>query len=98
MSASNATKWAVLAHARLYWQSWEGEHIVYNSASGDTHLLDPVAAQVLQTLQREPMELATLMREVADTLDIDLDDELLAYMEAALSELGKLELVKEVSS
>jgi PqqD family protein of HPr-rel-A system len=95
---SKAVKWAVLANACLYWRSWDHEHIVYNSASGDTHLLDPITAQALQILQGEPMELSTLVSRVADILDIELDNELLVYLEATLSELRKLELVGNANS
>jgi hypothetical protein len=57
-----------------------------------------ITAQVLQTLQRQPMELSTVTRSVADSLDIELNNELLAYVEDTLFELRKLELVGEVAS
>jgi hypothetical protein len=44
------------------------------------------------------MELSTVTRSVADSLDIELNNELLAYVEDTLFELRKLELVGEVAS
>jgi PqqD family protein of HPr-rel-A system len=37
---------------RLEWREWGGLHIVYNPASGNTHLLNSVSALVLSSLER----------------------------------------------
>jgi hypothetical protein len=36
----------------LYWKLLEDIYVVYNSGSGPTHVLNPIAARVLQQLKR----------------------------------------------
>ena len=49
MTAS-PTRWKVHANSDLRWRSWQDDSVLYHGASGDTHLLDPVAAEALHFL------------------------------------------------
>ena len=80
----------------LYWQSWDDEFVVYNSGSGDTHLLDPVAAEALQILEREPANLTELAGNVSASLEIELDSELSGYLERVLSYFHRLGLIERI--
>jgi len=80
----------------LHWQSWDDEFVVYNSGSGDTHLLDVVAAEALQSLERESANLLELARKVAASLEIKLDDKLSAYLERLVPDFHRLGLVERI--
>jgi PqqD family protein of HPr-rel-A system len=89
-------RWTVPSESRLHWQSWDDEFVVYNSGSGDTHLLDVVAAEALHSLERESANLSELGRRVAAALEIKLDDNLSAHLERLLSDFHRLGLVERI--
>lgn len=89
-------KWMAIPGFSLHWQSWDDEFVVYNSGSGDTHLLDPVAAEALQSLQKRPANLSELARNLAESLEIKPDDKLLTYLERLLSDFHRLGLVERI--
>jgi PqqD family protein of HPr-rel-A system len=77
---------------RLLFRSWESEAAVvcYDTLSGDTHLLNLIAAQALICLQQEsPIQLDALVDRVAASLDIDVDDELVHFIEDTLSDFSR---------
>jgi PqqD family protein of HPr-rel-A system len=75
--------WRVPKGASLLRQSWdEVEFIVFNRASGQTHLLDAFSAAVLRRIEACPSRIADLRRHFASGLELD---------EEALSE--RLEVV-----
>ena len=83
--------WKVAGDARLLFQSWENESAVicYDTFSGDTHLLSLAAAQALVCLQQEPsVQLDVLVARVAASLGIDVDDELVSFIENTLSDFS----------
>jgi len=84
--------WKVAGDARLLFQSWENESAVicYDTRSGDTHLLNPVAAEALACLQQPSfVQLDALVDRVAASLDIDVDDELVRFIEDTLSDFSQ---------
>ena len=96
MTCAKATRWRVLSEFSLHWQSWDDEFVVYNSGSGDTHLLDPVAAEALQNLEQESADLSELVARVAASLEIEPDTDFAAYLEQLLSDLYKLGLIARI--
>jgi PqqD family protein of HPr-rel-A system len=57
----SADVWRLPAGVSLLWQSWhEDEVIVYNRASGQTHLLDAFSAAVLRRIEAAPATTAGL--------------------------------------
>jgi len=74
----------------LLWKSWDGEFVVYNSGSGDTHLLDPLTAEVLKNIQQGPIAPA----ELAAKLFVSDNESLDAYLSAVLRKLEELELIE----
>ena len=50
--------------ARLHWAGWDGEHVVFNEHSGQTHLLDGVRAFVLHLLGEAPRTPAQQLAEL----------------------------------
>jgi PqqD family protein of HPr-rel-A system len=96
MTSIETAIWKVPSKFQLHWRSWDDEFVVYNNGSGDTHLLDPLAAQALQGLVREQASLSELTVKVANSLEIEPDSELSAYLERLLSDFYKLGLIERI--
>ena len=82
---AGAEVWRLPAGASLLWQSWdEDEVIVFNRASGQTHLLDAFSAAVLRRIEAAPTTLPHLQRYFAADLALEesvLSDRLSAFCE-----------------
>ena len=94
MTSAESTRWLAIPEITLYWYSWDNEFIVYNSASGDAHLLDQVSAETLKVLERESANLSKLVDMVSASLKIKPDGKLTVYLEKLLSQLAKLGLIE----
>lgn len=87
--------WRVVPGQLLAFREWDGEAVLYNDLSGNTHLLDGGAVDVLLALRAGPLDAATLAARLADRFDAD-GDPLAAAIEAMLSELAGLDLVESL--
>lgn len=74
--------------------SWGDEHIVYNSRSGNTHLVDELTYFTLQCVKSSLCDASTLYQEVANATNMHLDDELKTYLQQVLSQLAQNNLVE----
>ena len=86
--------WRVISEHALHFCSWGDEFIVYNSLSGDTHLLGLTAAHVLLTLQQTPSDVTKLAESLAPMLQTKMDDELVFQIDHLLAELDTLALIE----
>ncbi|MFN3397448.1 MAG: HPr-rel-A system PqqD family peptide chaperone [Sulfurimicrobium sp.] len=83
----------ISGHA-LHFRSWGDESVVYNSLSGDTHLLGLAAAHVLLKLQQAPSDAVALAESLAPVLQTGFDEELVLETERLLAELDRLALIE----
>lgn len=85
--------WRLVPGQRLQYRCWDGECVLYNDLSGDTHLLDEFALALLEQLQAAPQAAAQL----ASAFDLDDmsegDDDGVAMLQAMLDDLAALHLV-----
>lgn len=81
---------------KLRWRCWDGEYVVFNPLTGDTHLLDVAAGGVLMDIVAGPATTDELVGRAADFLDVDSDPALLAYIKNILQRLDELGLVEPV--
>ena len=94
MSLDHPNKcWRTTAGFSPEWREWEGEVVVFDSYSGDTHAFDAITAFVLETLSAQSQDTQTLMEQVADQFALPPDSELLAYLDKALNQLSSLRLI-----
>jgi PqqD family protein of HPr-rel-A system len=64
--------WRLPEGVSLLWQSWdEDEVIVFNRASGQTHLLDAFSAAVLRQIESAPTTMPDLRQHFATEFDLD---------------------------
>lgn len=87
-------KWQVAAENELLFRSWDDEFVVYNGATGDTHLLGLVAAQVMLKLQQAPADAVKLAEWVAPLLQIEPDDEFVLFIEQILTDFDNLGIIE----
>jgi PqqD family protein of HPr-rel-A system len=64
-AAGAALQWRLAPGQRLAHHGWDGEHVLYNDLSGDTHLLDQAALALLLCLRSGPLSEAALAGELA---------------------------------
>lgn len=90
-------RWRTIRDDAFLFRAWDDEVVIYNSLSGDTHIIDRTAAQILQTLQQTPSDVGTLAQLVAAELQCEPGDELSQDIESVLSDMAALSLVECVS-
>ena len=88
--------WRITGGCRLHWRAWGEESIVYDAASGDTHLLDPLSAEVLKALERSSMATAQLAELLGARLESVPEGELSSHISALLPRLHDLGLIESV--
>ena len=84
-----ATLWHITENQRLLFRSWDDRAAVicYDTLSGDTHLLNPLAAATLCRLQQDtPLRLDALACHVAASLGTEADEALVLSIEESLTE------------
>jgi PqqD family protein of HPr-rel-A system len=85
--------WRVVPGQSLVFREWDGEAVLYNDLSGNTHLLDGAAIDVLQALRQRPADAATLAAGLAGHFEASAD-ELSLMIEDMLAGLATLDLVE----
>lgn len=90
--------WMVPKDWRLEWRQWGELHVVYNPASGDTHLLNGVSAFVLTSLEKKAATTDELGNRLSKWLGRRPDDGLSSDIEALVSELDELGLIATAPS
>ena len=86
--------WRIAPGQTLRHRNWQGEVVLYNDLSGDTHLLDESALHLLQALQNGPASEATLAAGVRAAFEADggeVDDASVAQLLAELEALALIE-------
>jgi PqqD family protein of HPr-rel-A system len=64
--------WKIVPDATLYWKVWNDQCVVFNSASGETHLLDPIPALLIRQLAAGLSDTEELVVETARLLDLEV--------------------------
>ena len=85
--------WRLAPGQRLQYRCWDGECVLYNDLSGDTHLLDEFAFALLEQLEAGPQAAAQLA--AAFELDADAPGEG-AMLQTVLDDLAALFLIEAV--
>ena len=80
----NSPIWKVQPTTQLRWREWDGEFVVYNTGSGQTHYLNRLAAKVLQYFETQPGSFAALVG------DVELDDKSAGNAQPLLKRLSDL--------
>lgn len=80
------------------WASWGDEFVIFNEASGQTHLLDPLKAYILDTLTDGPLDVISLTPLLSEAMVVPGEINLQELIDAALEQLEKSQLVEAIPS
>src|SRR5215831_2802435 len=86
--------WSIVSNCTLHWKMWEDECVVFNSGSGQTHVLDPIAAILIREINEGRIGSEALMCRVAKLLDVDLTTDVRTTFQATLWYLDELSLIE----
>ena len=87
--------WRLNPCACLHWLSWDEDHIVFNAASGQTHVLNELGAAILHLLEENALNSVEIgQRIVTQYEELVLDTDLSAAIEALLENLDILGLIE----
>jgi PqqD family protein of HPr-rel-A system len=93
MSADRPRTWRIPAEADLRHRVWDGEHVFFHGAAGDTHRFSEAAALVLLALMDGPAPETRLSALLSEATGAD-DAEAAGALADILGELGRLECVE----
>lgn len=94
MPASKPAAWTLVEPCELHWRCWDGQYVVFNSASGDTHLLHFAAGEALKLIEQSPSDASKVCAQLADRLETPPGAELSAQVDRLLRELAELGLIE----
>jgi PqqD family protein of HPr-rel-A system len=92
------TLWRIAGPQQISWRSWDGEIVLYNDRSGNTHHLEAVAAEAFEALLSAPADRTELARRVATSLEIPVNSELLDVIGSIVQRLRKFDLIEPVAA
>ena len=98
MPATPTMKWQLTSRTGLRWHDAGEESLVFNPASGDTHLLDLVSSSGLACLEAGPLSGEEICQRMALHLELPPEKDLRPYVSQLLSRLRELGLVESVST
>lgn len=92
MSTLSALAWRSVPHNAIVWHEWDGEFVVRNEQSGNTHLLGPLAGRVLQVLLEADaaLSVAAITAAVGDCPAATATPDRCAAIDAVLAEFRRL--------
>ena len=82
--------------SELLWREWEGENVVFNLNSGNTHLLNSAAVDVLRLLEKETLSAEEISERLISMVGGSSDEEIVKNVETLLMNLDHLGLVEPV--
>ena len=93
-SLNDGDRWRLTAAGPLPLRDWDGDVVVYNRLSGDTHIVDIVTGEVLRGIEAGASHDSALARRVAAFLDVPDDDDLRMRVRRILLALDDLGLIE----
>jgi PqqD family protein of HPr-rel-A system len=90
------TRWRLLQNADFHWKRWDDVFTLYNSGSGQTHVLDPLAVLLIQLIGEGSRNTSELLQQMVAQLDVDASQEFREKLQETLSQLDALGLIEAV--
>ena len=72
---------------------WAEDTVVFNALSGQSHVLNTLAGEILLRLLEHPTDRDALATQLSATLEVPVDDDLLTAIDNALAEMDELGLI-----
>jgi PqqD family protein of HPr-rel-A system len=80
----------------LLWRFWDGEYVVFNTGSGDTHVLDAFSGEVLKSLQQCPATASEIAGRLGNAFAFKVEDVPAERLDQVLAEFHTLGLIESV--
>ena len=80
--------WHLPVGVTLMWRCWGEEAVVFNEASGQTHLLDAFSEWVLREIERLPDSFAALAERLVKEADLE-ENLVMGRLQEVLAEFDK---------
>jgi PqqD family protein of HPr-rel-A system len=94
ISPACGATWRTTVESPFPFRVWDGDYVVYNPLSGNTHLLDIVTGEVLTTIMASPVRGSELCRHVAGFLEVPNDPGVEEQVGKILLSLDRLGLIE----
>lgn len=92
-------RWKITRPADVSWRDWDGLGAVYDDGSGDTHLMDALAIELLELLGNRVLSIGQLLDLLADATPELMDAETAAALfDRHLQSLAALNLVERADA
>ncbi len=86
--------WRIPAGKPLKWRRWDEASVVIDLDSGQTHYLNLFSMVALEHLEKEAVTTDQLARNIADYLDIPLDENLAGQVSGLIKQFDELGLIE----
>jgi PqqD family protein of HPr-rel-A system len=90
-------KWVPLGVDRALIRVWDDAAVAFNRLSGQTHLLNPLAAEALFLISEQAMSTDELARTLVDVIGEEPSAEWRSQLDEFVAELAELGLIAEAS-
>ena len=88
--------WSSLAKDRFHWENWGEQYAIFDSFSGETHLLPLLTAYTLKALSHRDCSTRQLAESLRGVIDESSDEQLMQAINQQLKQLQALGLVMEM--
>ena len=88
--------WRIPTDQEILWRCWEGDYVIFNSLSGETHILDITGGKVLRRIMNRPSTTEDIRSEIGDFLEVRNNAELACAVDKILHSLEDAGLVEAV--
>jgi PqqD family protein of HPr-rel-A system len=85
-------------HSALHWEDWDEQYAVFDARSGETHLLNTLAALVLRELCNKDLSVRELCEALADQFSLECNEEFLRQVAELITQFHHLGLVERCSA
>lgn len=88
------TRWQLKRADEVRVREWDDGGVIYDAASGNTHLMDPLGLELLALLRLHPWDVDGLVAELHEAMPDDLSpQDVPRLLKAKLEQLARLDLV-----
>lgn len=94
MNLGDEAVWSVTRGADLLWRRFQDDFIVYNTGSGNTHLLDLLSGEILQIIETRQPTTTYLRTHIDDARRSQHEGANDAYLDELLERFQRLGLVE----
>jgi PqqD family protein of HPr-rel-A system len=96
-SIASRPVWRIAAETPLSWRAWDGDYVVFDPATGQTHLLDVLAAETLKALAQAPATRDELIERLAASADLPKDGSLAELVRSLIARFDALGLIEPLA-